>query len=278
VPKLARDDGVEIHWEARGEGPSVVLASYWSGHPGVYRKLLDDLSADHRTVIYDARGNGASTPRGPHDMETEAADLLAVVEAAGGPAVIIATADGCNRAVRIGAARPDLAAAVASLGVPPFALQTFEGTDSMLGSDTVVGAFLEMAQRDYRGALRTLLTVTNPQMTEDELRERVAFQAEYSPRDAAVGRLRAWMEDDPREAAREVAERLWIVTSRDVAEGWLPSFEKLQAITRETLPEARTEVLADGAISRPDLTAAVVRRLTGPLRETRPADAAAEPS
>ena len=37
--------------------------------------------------------------------------------------------------------------------------------------------------------------------------------------------------------------------------------------TREVAPEAHVETMADGAISRPELTAAVVRKLTAAARE-----------
>src|SRR3989442_1570415 len=55
MPRLQRPDGVELHWEQRGQGPLLVLAPYWSGHPGVYEALLSDLARDHRVVTWDAR-------------------------------------------------------------------------------------------------------------------------------------------------------------------------------------------------------------------------------
>ena len=65
----------------------------------------------------------------------------------------------------------------------------------MAASDTVVGALLSMFETDYRGALRSLITSVNPQMSEDEVRRRVQLQAEYQPQEVAVARLRAWVED-----------------------------------------------------------------------------------
>ena len=66
----------------------------------------------------------------------------------------------------------------------------------MASSDTVVDAFLSMCETDYRGALRSLVTAGNPQMSEEEIRERVRLQAEYQPQETAVARLRAWVDDD----------------------------------------------------------------------------------
>src|SRR5438552_17382347 len=105
MPRLERPDGVELHWEERGQGPLVVLAPYWSGHPGVYEALLLDLARDHRVVTWDARGTGQSTPAGPYDMETDCSDLAAIVDQAGGDAGGSTTAAGANRALR-GAASP----------------------------------------------------------------------------------------------------------------------------------------------------------------------------
>jgi pimeloyl-ACP methyl ester carboxylesterase len=80
MARLERPDGVELHWDQRGEGPLVVLAPYWSGHPGVYEALLADLARDHRVVTWDARGTGESTRTGPYDMETDCSDLEAIVD------------------------------------------------------------------------------------------------------------------------------------------------------------------------------------------------------
>jgi pimeloyl-ACP methyl ester carboxylesterase len=274
MPALVRPDGVEIHWETRGEGPLVFLAPYWSGHPGVFEVLLNDLATDHRVITYDARGTGGSTRQGPFDIETDAEDLAAVVAEVGGSAVALTIANGANVAVRVAARSPELIAQLVCFGTAPIARNSFEGTDEgMIASDSVVDAFLEMIARDYRGAMRSLLTATNPQMTEEELRERVRFQTEYCPSKPALGRLRAWTDDDPNGPAREVGERLTILTSADVAGQWLPDEERLARITARLVPDAHVERVEDGAVSRPDLAAAVIRRLTAPMRTAAGIDA-----
>jgi pimeloyl-ACP methyl ester carboxylesterase len=268
VARLERPDGIELHWEGRGEGPLVVLAPYWSGHPGVYEGVLSDLARDHHVVAWDARGTGSSTRAGPYDMGTDCSDLEAIIEQAGGAAVVICTADGANRGVRVAARRPDLVAAVAALGTAPFARAHFEGSEGMIASDTVVGAFIEMLERDYRGALRTLLAATNSQMSEAELRERVGFQISYCPQDAAAGRVRAWAEDDPTAAARETGERLWVFAAPDVAGPWLPPPHERRRLTEALIPEARiveTE-RSTGPISQPGPAADLIRRISAPLR------------
>jgi pimeloyl-ACP methyl ester carboxylesterase len=264
MPRLARPDGIELHWEERGEGPLVVLAPYWSGHPEVYADLLDELARDHRVVTWDARGTGGSTRAGPFDMPTGVADFGAIVEAFDGAAVVLATADGANRAVHLAAERPELVEAVISLATAPMSRETFEGTEAMLASSTVIDAFLQMLGRDYRAALRTVLAAGNPQMSEPELHERVEFQSSYCPQEVAIARVRDWADDDPSVAARQMGGRLWILASPDIG-GWLPPLEQLRDRLAELMPEARlVEGRPDeGPLSRPDVTADLVRQVTG---------------
>jgi pimeloyl-ACP methyl ester carboxylesterase len=263
VPTLTRPDGVEIHWEERGRGPLVVLAAYWSGHPGVHENLAADLARDHRVVTYDARGTGGSSRTGPYDIETDTGDLEALVEEAGEPAAVLSIANGANVATRLGARREDLVSTVVSIGTAPIWAGALEGAEGMLGSDTVRDAFIEMVGRDYRGAMRSFLAATNPQMSEEELRERVAFQVGYCPREAAVGRLRAWEEDNPTDDASALGERLVVLRGRDVAGPWLPPEADLDELASSLMPEARVVEVAEGPVSRPDLAAAAVRRIVG---------------
>jgi pimeloyl-ACP methyl ester carboxylesterase len=112
VPTVLVPDGIRLAWEQHGEGPLVVLANQFFGQRDTFAGLLADLERDHRVVTYHLRGTGESTREGPYDLDTDAGDLAAVIEAAGPPAVVVAFADGCNRAVRVAARRPELVTAV----------------------------------------------------------------------------------------------------------------------------------------------------------------------
>jgi len=261
---VLRPGGAELHVEERGKGAPVVFAPYWSGHPTVFEGLLHNLAGDHRVITWDARGTGRSTRSGPYDIETDSSDLEAVVEQTGEPATIVSVADGMNRAVRVAARRPELVGAVVTMGTGPFARMHFAQDEGMVASDSVVAAFLKMLERDYRGALRTILRATNAQMSEDELRDRVALQLEYCPQEAAVARVRAWADDDPTEAARETGRRLWIFSAPDVAGPWLPPPERRRELVRTLTPEANLEEAtgAEGPVSRPDVAAKRIRRIT----------------
>src|SRR5204863_2558486 len=117
------------------------IASYWSMHPSSFEPLVAELAGDHRVVTYHDRGNGSSTRRGPYDLDTSADDLEAVADAAGNETVIVATADGCNRAVRVAARRPELVRAVVTVGGAPVARPAMQGSAAMVASEVVVGAF-----------------------------------------------------------------------------------------------------------------------------------------
>jgi pimeloyl-ACP methyl ester carboxylesterase len=266
VPRLERDDGIEIHWVRRGQGPLVVLAPYCISHPSVYDPLEAELGAHHAVVRYDDRGTGLSTHRGPYDMETGAGDLETVLEAGGAPAVVVAMADAVNRAVRVAARRPDLVDGLVVPGGNPAGRRALEGADAMITSETVVDAFLSMAETDYRGALRSLTAAGNQQMSEDEVRERVRQQVDYQPQEAAVSRLRAWADDDASEYARECGQRLWLLYAKDTGGGWFPTGQEGQRLARRLFPAAHVEALEGGVISRPDLTAAIVSRITSRAR------------
>jgi pimeloyl-ACP methyl ester carboxylesterase len=268
MPRIERPDGVEIHWSERGSGPLVVLAPYTNFHPSVYDRVAADLAADHRVVRYDDRGTGESSRRGPHDMETGAADMAAVIEAAGGPAVVLGLVDAANRAIRVCAGSPDLVHAVVIGGGIPASRRALEGSDAMAGSDTVVGAFLSMVETDYRGALRSLITAANIQMSEDEVRRRVQLQAEYQPQEVAVARLRVWVEDEALEPARACGERLWLLYAESMGGGWFPAGGEAVRLARRLFPDAHVMEVEEGIVSRPDQVAGVVRRITAPARAT----------
>lgn len=259
MPALERPDGVEIHWEERGSGPVVILVSYWSCHPSAFVPIAEELSTDRRVVTYDDRGAGRSTRAGPYDMATASADLAALIAHLGEPVVLAGTADAPSRAVRAAALEPDLVLGVVAVGAPPFRREALGGSDTLVASDTVVEAMLAQVETDYRGALRSLLTSANPQMTEDELRERVAAQAEHCPVEAAAPRMRAWAFDDSSAEALALGDRLWVVVSEEMASGWFPAGAEMAAFVRKTLPEAHVVEVDDGWVSRPDQTAAVIR-------------------
>mgnify|MGYP001167432081 FL=1 len=264
MPRARASDGTALYWEEVGAGRDVVLVPYWSLHPTVFGPVTAELARDHRVIRYDERGTGAADRTGPYDLETAAGDLEAVAEVAGlERAVAICLVDASHRAVRVASRRPELIEHVVCLGGGPLTRDMFAGTDSLVGSSSVVGALMRMVGTDYRGAMRSLLEATNPQMDTDELRERVRLQAEHVPREAALERLLAWASDEEAvEAGRKLGARLAILTGDDVGGGgWFPGPDVMEPILAEHFPEARFARIAKGLVSAPELTAGFVRGL-----------------
>ena len=260
MAKLRRPDGAELHWGERGTGPLVVLATQFFGSPELFSGLIADLVTDHRVVWYHLRGTGNSTRRGPYRIDTDAEDLGAVIEEAGGPAVLVGTGDGCNRAVKLGAARQDLVRAVVTPAGNPVGRRAVEGTEGLAGSESVIEALLGMIDIDYRSALRTMLQTANPDLNETELTERVDRTVAFCPHKPGAERMREWAYSSVVDEGRALGDRLWILEhGRNL---WFPI--GVVSRTREFLPEAHVEEVPDGPITRPDITAAVVRRLTAP--------------
>jgi pimeloyl-ACP methyl ester carboxylesterase len=228
--------------------------------PSAFEALGDELAPDHRVVFYDTRGTGESTRTGPYEILTDAQDLAQLLKELGQPAVLIAFGDALHRSVEASALAPDLVAAVVSPGVG--ALGTggdYPGTDEGLASSpAVVGALLKLFETDYRSGLRTVVEGGNPQFSPEETQERIDAVMAYSPLEATLGRLREWIAHDSRVPGRALGDRLWMLVFGGNL--WFPA-ELVDAVHRD-VPEARVEQIEDGAVSRPDLTAGVVRRIT----------------
>jgi pimeloyl-ACP methyl ester carboxylesterase len=260
---LQRPDGVEIHWQERGRGPNVLIAHQvlWS-FPGVYGELIADLARDHRVVTYDPRGCGLSTRRGPYDTETDTADLRAVAEEAGGDAIAIAVGYGYNLAARVGSERPGLIADV--LCLQPAAASVLprhelKHADVLAGSESVLEVLVQLMNTDPRAAVRTVLAAASPELSEKQLRERVARIWDYVTPEAIPVRTQAWLDDDATPYGRALGARLRILHGQAemIYEG------ALAARVAELYPDAHLEEVPGGPISRPDLIAAWVRRVSG---------------
>jgi pimeloyl-ACP methyl ester carboxylesterase len=258
MPTAKLPDSVEIHWEERGEGPLVVIANQFFSEAWVFEGLIGLLAEEHRVVIYDPRGTGRSSRHGPYEIEVDAGDLLAVVEDAGAPAVVVGMGDGSNRAVHAAAARPDLIDVVVCAAGNPVGATAVEGTEGLAGSVSVLDALVSMMDNDYRGALHTMIGTANPTFDEETVRMRVNSTCENCPQEVAAERMRSWIADNALEPARALGDRLWILDSG--GNPWFPI--EVTRRSRKLIPEAHIREVEEGALSRPDITVDVVRTLT----------------
>ena len=258
MAELRIDDGVVLHWDERGvqDGPLLVAATQFSAPPSVFEGLWADLARDHRLVTYDLRGVGESTRVGPYDLDRDARDLAQLIEGvADDRATVIAFGDGANRGVRAAVDHTDLISHVVGPAGNPLGREAARGATGLASSAGVLALLQEQITRDYRAAIRTIVSSANPDWDEETVRQRVELNVEYCPQDAAAARLANWINDEALEHSRTLGDRLWIITHDN--NPWFP--RELSGRTRELVPEARVIELDDGPITRPDLHAAVIR-------------------
>jgi pimeloyl-ACP methyl ester carboxylesterase len=161
----------------------------------------------------------------------------------------------------VAAERPDLISRVVVVGPAAAAVlprRELAGSGVLAASDSVAEMILQMLSTDPRAALSSVIATINPELDEEQLRERVDRVAAYQTAGGA-DRVAAWMNDDVSEQARSLGDRLWILHAGEerLYEGALGDR------VRKLFPKAHLEELPHGPVSRPDLTAAWVRRLTG---------------
>lgn len=264
MPELTAPDGVKLHWEERGSGPAILMTPYWSMAPSIFDPLEAVLESEFRVVRFDERGTGKSARTGPYDMATGVTDLQAVCEAAGPVEVAVCLVDASNRAVRVADTRPDLLGSVVCVGSAPFGVGALRGSESLISSEAVVGAFLQQLEADYRGAIRAVLAGANTHLSDDEIRERVQIQMDYIDAEAASTRAQEWAADaDAAESGRRLGDRLHVCMSETMGGpgSWFPEPAEMEPVVRDVFPEAELTWLSDGIVSAAEEAATVIRQM-----------------
>lgn len=138
VPKVryAQNAGVNIAYQIVGEGPRDLLfvcgtmshIDLWWSYAQA-RSMIETLAAIGRLIIFDKPGTGLSDPiPAAPTIDQRAADLLAVLDAAGSQsAVIIGYSEGALPSVVLAATQPQRVEALVLLDAP----LTFEWTDDL---------------------------------------------------------------------------------------------------------------------------------------------------
>ena len=106
---VAVRDGGRVAWEAFGSGePPIVFVPPWQiVHSRVWKAQVPDFARRHRVVTWDARGNGRSdrpTDPSAHTVRERAADLGAVMDAAGVDSAVLVGLSAASRVMVVFAA------------------------------------------------------------------------------------------------------------------------------------------------------------------------------
>lgn len=242
----------------------MLVAPHAYAYPDVYRGLLDELERDHLVVTYDTRGTGASTRTAPTSPHEDVEDLEAVIRASGGDFVVVGFGDAMDRASTLAASRPELVPAVVSVGATVLRARELGDTEGLVASSSVMEALTELGRVNPRIGMREMLELTNPHMSVEDLRARLDATAAYCSDDAVRVRFGWLLEEQQLETKRALGERLWIAHWES---NWSPP--GVADRLRQLFPKARLECLPEGPISRPDLTADLVRRAVAWVSEAQ---------
>src|SRR5215204_6963298 len=95
---VTSSDGTQIAFGRLGSGPSVILvggAMQFRAFDPQTGQLAERLAERGFTVVnYDRRGRGESAGRGPYVLDSEIADLEALITEVGGPAALFGSSSG----------------------------------------------------------------------------------------------------------------------------------------------------------------------------------------
>jgi pimeloyl-ACP methyl ester carboxylesterase len=92
MPVLHRD-GVDLHYEIHGEGPTILLSHGYSATSEMWRGQIEPLSRRHQLIVWDMRGHGRSDYPADVSLYSEQAtiaDMAALLDQIGaGRAIVV---------------------------------------------------------------------------------------------------------------------------------------------------------------------------------------------
>jgi pimeloyl-ACP methyl ester carboxylesterase len=92
--RVTSRDGSSIAYERTGSGTPVILVAAALADRTGTRRLARALAAQYTVINFDRRGRKDSTERSPYDVQREVDDIEALVDAAGGEAVLFGSSSG----------------------------------------------------------------------------------------------------------------------------------------------------------------------------------------
>ncbi|MEW6583775.1 MAG: alpha/beta fold hydrolase [Actinomycetota bacterium] len=154
---------IRLEFQSAGEGPLVVGLHDIGRTSADMMRALKPLLRNHRVVVPDLRGHGASpTPEGPWSVDDFSSDVARLVAAEGGDAIVVGVGLGAATAIALALGHPGLVSGLVLSGVSPRA-EDPDGRDRWAkiaralrerGAEGVALSAEAMGTRpDWRGAL-----------------------------------------------------------------------------------------------------------------------------
>ncbi|MEO6199838.1 MAG: alpha/beta hydrolase [Cryobacterium sp.] len=131
-------DGSSIAYDTTGSGPALILVGGAFNTRGSAGPLAAVLEKSYRVYAYDRRGRGDSTETKPYAPDRELEDLAALIEAAGGSAMIYGHSSGA--ALALEAASSGLPIARVAAYEPPYTAEEPGSASLERWSENVEGA------------------------------------------------------------------------------------------------------------------------------------------
>ncbi|HUX11673.1 MAG TPA: alpha/beta hydrolase [Spirochaetia bacterium] len=94
MENVVSKDGTSIAYEREGSGPAIFIVAGALSDRRAAKAVSQILSKDFVVYTYDRRGRGDSGDTPPYAVEREVEDLAALIDAAGGPALVFGHSSG----------------------------------------------------------------------------------------------------------------------------------------------------------------------------------------
>jgi pimeloyl-ACP methyl ester carboxylesterase/DNA-binding SARP family transcriptional activator len=208
-PRVVERAGARVAYYLHGSGSDTLFLIGPVTHNGAaFQPLVERLCQEFRVLTFDPRGMGASDPIGTrYGFADHVSDIRAVIEAAGGaPAIGVGVCKGGSMLVRLASAAPELIKLLVVSGMPlddmsPQSVCPF-------GGEWVSGYRAALRARDYRAAMRSILTHVFSDAGAEEMREQSISALDSYP----GATLKAFFARDPAASILPDLERVRVPT------------------------------------------------------------------
>jgi pimeloyl-ACP methyl ester carboxylesterase len=154
-------DGTTIAYEKTGSGPALIVVGGAFSTRQSAGEIASLLAAHFTVYAYDRRGRGDSTDTKPYATQREVEDLAALIEAAGGSAMVYGHSSGAVLALE--AAASGLSITKVAAHEPPFTAED-SGSASLAGWGESVQAAVDAGDRERAAMLFIQGTGADPAM------------------------------------------------------------------------------------------------------------------